>query len=131
MYYIIIAKQLLPCQPQTVTSEPSYISSRQTSVGSCNSQAHIGGTQFFFKTTPGQQLQFSMLMLSGSSGRHNRTAGSAQVGYIVDEGQDEVYPIELNHRRQTMHPLLKSTSNEVTVSLLATDHQHFLILVQG
>ncbi|ELU14264.1 hypothetical protein CAPTEDRAFT_224985 [Capitella teleta] len=30
-----------------------------------------------------------------------------------------------------MHPLLKSTSNEVTVSLLATEHQHFLILVQA
>ncbi|ELU12090.1 hypothetical protein CAPTEDRAFT_227122 [Capitella teleta] len=131
-YMCVDAKPLLPCQPQMVTSKPSYISSRQTSVGSCNSQAHIGGTQFFFKTTPGQQLQFSMLRLSTSpslSGRHNHTA--TQVGYIVDEGQDEVYPIELNHRRQTMHPLLKSTSNEVTVSLLATEHQHFLILVQG
>ncbi|ELU12091.1 hypothetical protein CAPTEDRAFT_227123 [Capitella teleta] len=131
-YVCLDAKPLLPCQPQMVTSKPSYISSRQTSVGSCNSQAHIGGTQFFFKTTPGQQLQFSMLRLSttsSSSGRHNHTA--TQVGYIVDEGQDEVYPIELNHRRQTMHPLLKSTSNEVTVSLLATEHQHFLILVQA
>ncbi|ELU12092.1 hypothetical protein CAPTEDRAFT_227124 [Capitella teleta] len=131
-YICMEAIPLVPCQPQMVTSKPSYISSRQTSVGSCNSQAHIGGTQFFFKTTPGQQLQFSMLRLSttsSSSGRHNHTA--TQVGYIVDEGQDEVYPIELNHRRQTMHPLLKSTSNEVTVSLLATEHQHFLILVQA
>ncbi|ELU14265.1 hypothetical protein CAPTEDRAFT_224986 [Capitella teleta] len=131
-YLCIDAKPLLPCQPQMVTSKLSYISSRQTSVGSCNSQAHIGGTQFFFKTTPGQQLQFSMLRLSTSStssGRHNHTA--TQVGYIVDEGQDEVYPIELSHRRHPMHPLLKSTSNEVTVSLLATEHQHFLILVQA
>ena len=117
------AQHLEPCHPQTISSRTAYISSKQTSVGSCNSQSHLGGTQFFLSTKPGRQLKFSILPLTL---KKNHTQ---QVGYIVDEGENEADPIELNPWRRSLTPLMSSKSNEVIVAIHGPDH--FLFFVEG
>ena len=126
LIFTFAAKPLQPCQQSIITPETSYISSRQTREGGCQSRGHIGGTQFYLNCKEGQRIKLSTLSITTGTTRNL----TGQVGYVVDEGDSKVFPIEVITGREEPRSFMVSTSSEVTVTLHAAD-SHFLILAQG
>ncbi|ELU02955.1 hypothetical protein CAPTEDRAFT_222892 [Capitella teleta] len=83
----------------------------------------MGGTQFYFTAKKGQTVEVMTLPLTQS-------AHPKQVGYVVDEGEDDVTPIEVMTSDDVTRTMT-SRSNEVTVSILDGDHQPFIVFVKA
>ena len=105
----------------------SYISSKQTKPGGCQSRGHIGGTQFYLSCKQGQKIKVSTMVLKSDTNRNL----TGQVGYVVDEEDSKVIPIQVLPGREEPKPFMISKSNEITVTLHSSDEIIFLILLQG
>ena len=116
-----------PCEKTFIISHTSYISSQQSTQGSCQPSANYGGTQFYFSSKAGQRIKVSVLSLTSSSGDNS----SRQVGHVVDEGEDEAFAIEVSVRRTDVVPLMVSRSSDVMVTIYGGEEVQYLVFVQG
>lgn len=113
---------MTPCKQNTLSTSPSYISSRQLTSSECSSSRRNGGTQFYFAAKRGQKVKLKAYAFSDVT---------TQIGYVIDEGNDEVFPLQVDMESGEEVFLAESRSNEVTVSLKQDEASHFLVFLKG
>lgn len=112
------AKLAVPCQENHIRADRLVISNLQMEESPCSSQS--GSSEFNLKARKGQNLLISMEAIGGLS------SDKYQIGFILDESNDEVTPIWLDaSNRNATH------SSDVTISVFKDSNVHFLIFVEG
>lgn len=106
-----------------ISHERSYISSRSSSEDRC--QPHTISSQFYVTAKQGQRVQISYYLLN----QELRDNSTKQIGYVIDEGKDKVYPLNISDHQEGT--LMVTQSKDVTVSINPDNQSHFLIFFQG
>ncbi|ELU05657.1 hypothetical protein CAPTEDRAFT_229014 [Capitella teleta] len=123
----VAAQPVDPCAPISVGSSPSFISSFQASTAPCKRDP-IGSLQMYLRAKLGQRVSMTSVNL-----RPDNVSSIAEVGYVLDEGEDEVKAIRMDGKGKVQQesPVFESVSNEVTLALHSNHNRHFLVVFEA